>query len=80
MQMSAEVIKNQVGMAIMRTLPFHVSKMEKMIKMRMGMMKTSLNQRILKIMKEKWVLEHPGTLKNPKEPHRRSRTFLRLKS
>ena len=29
---------------------------------------------------KKWVLEHPGTLKNPKEPHRRSRTFLRLKS
>ena len=28
----------------------------------------------------KWVLEHPGTLKNPKEPHRHSRTFLRLKS
>ena len=49
-------------------------------KMRMGMMKTSLNQRILKLMKEKWVLEHPGTLKNPKELHRRSRTFLRLKS
>ena len=46
----------------------------------MGMMKTSLNQRILKMMKEKWVLEHPGTLKNPKEPHRRSRRFLRLKS
>ena len=29
----------------------------------------SLNQRILNMMKEKWVLEHPGTLKNPKEPH-----------
>ena len=28
----------------------------------------------------KWVLEHPGALKNPKEPHRRSCTFLRLKS
>ena len=26
--------------------------------------------------KEKWVLEHPGTLKNPMEPHRSSRTFL----
>ena len=50
------------------------------MKMRMGMMKTSLNQRILMMMKEKWVLEYPGTLKNPKEPHRRSRTFLRLKS
>ena len=36
--------------------------------MRMGMMKTSLTQKILKMMKEKWVLEHPGTLKNPKEP------------
>ena len=55
-------------------------KMKKIIKMRMGMMKTSLNQRILNMMKEKWVLEHPGILKNPKEPHRRSRTFLRLKS
>ena len=32
------------------------------------------------MMKEKWVLEHPGTLKNTKEPHRRSCTFLRLKS
>ena len=21
------------------------------------------------VMKAKWVLEHPGTLKNPKEPH-----------
>ena len=41
-----------------------------------GMMKTSLNQRILKMMKEKWVLEHSGTLKNPKEPHQHSHTFL----
>ena len=48
--------------------------------MRMGMIKTSLNQRILKMMKEKWVLEHPGTLWNPNEPHRRRRIFLRLKS
>ena len=49
-------------------------------KMRMGSMKTSLNQIILKMMKEKWALEHPGTLKNPNEPHRRSCMFLRLKS
>ena len=41
----------------------------KMIKKGMGMVRTIKNQRILKIMKEKWVLEHPGTLKNPKEPH-----------
>ena len=34
-----------------------------------GMMRTSKNQRILKMRKEKWVLEHPETLKNPKEPH-----------
>ena len=25
-------------------------------------------------------LEHPGTLKNPKEPHQHSRMFLQLKS
>ena len=56
--MSAEVIKNQVGMAIMRPLPRHVSKMQKMIKMRIGMMKTGFNQRLLKMMKEKRVLEH----------------------
>ena len=29
---------------------------------------------------KRWVLEHPGTLKNPKEPHGRSHTFLQLKS
>ena len=34
----------------------------------MGMVTTNKNQRTLKMMKEKWVLEHPGTQKNPKEP------------
>ena len=72
MQMSAKMTRTQVGMARMTPLPRHVMRTLKMIKMGMGMMRTSKNQRILKMMKETWVLEHPGTLKNPKEPHCRS--------
>ena len=69
MQVSARMTENQVGMAIMKPLPGHVMRTLKMIKMGMGMVRTNKNQRILKMMKEKWVMEHPGTLKNPKEPH-----------
>ena len=36
--------------------------------MRMGKKKISKNQRILMMMKEKYILEQPGSLKNPKEP------------
>ena len=39
-----------------------------MIKMGMGMVRANKNQRILKMMKEKWVLEHPGTPRNTEEP------------
>ena len=41
---------------------------------------TKLESKNSEDMKEKWVLKHPGTLKDPKEPHRHSRMFLRLKS
>ena len=45
-------------------------------KMGMGMMITSKNQRILKMMKEKRILEQPGTLKNPKKLHWCSSTYI----
>ena len=40
-----------------------------MIEMGMAMVRTNKNKRLLKQMKAKWVLEHPGTLKNPRNPN-----------
>ena len=53
MQMSARMTTIQVGMTNMSLLPWHVMRTVKKRKMRMGMKKTSKNQRILKAMKEK---------------------------
>ena len=69
MQVNARMTENQVGMARMRPLPGCDMRTLKMIKLGTRMVRTNKNQNLLKMMEEKWVLEHPGTLKNPKERH-----------
>ena len=65
MQMSARMTENQVGMERMTLLPFCVMRTLKMIKMGVGIMETSKNQRIQNMMKQK---VGPGTDRNTEEP------------